>query len=70
MMAEPKERTRLIIDTEDILRRAVHLRRLKMAYDTSVSDVVNEILREALAQEIREVEAYMRQEKKKRGGEQ
>jgi hypothetical protein len=62
------ERTRLIIDCPDVIRRAVHLRRLKMASGTTNSDVVVEILREALAQEIREVESYQRQEKRKGKG--
>jgi hypothetical protein len=52
------ERIRLIIDTEDDVRRAVHLRRLKMPGTASVSDVVNAILRAALAREIEEVRAY------------
>jgi hypothetical protein len=52
------ERTRLIIDTDDVLRRAVHLRRIKMPTGTTVSDVVNGILREALAREIAEVSNY------------
>jgi hypothetical protein len=52
------DRIRLIIDTDDVLRRAVHLRKIKMASGTTVSDVVNGILREALAQELAEVEKY------------
>ncbi len=52
------ERIRLIIDTDDLLRRAVHLRRIKMGGSVTASDVVNGILREALAQEINEVASY------------
>jgi hypothetical protein len=52
------DRIRLIVDTDDTVRRAVHLRRIKTGGDTTVSDVVNQILREALAVEIREVESY------------
>ena len=52
------ERIRLIIDTDDIVRRAVHLRRIKMPGVVSNSDVVNAILREALAAEIAEIEGY------------
>jgi hypothetical protein len=52
------ERIRLIIDTDGILRRAVHLRRLKMPDGTTVSDVVNGILREALAEEVKQIESY------------
>src|SRR5262249_48337808 len=55
------ERTRIIIDTEDVVRRAVHLRRIKMPAGASVSDVVNGVLREALAKEIQEVGDFIRQ---------
>jgi hypothetical protein len=67
------ERIRLIIDTDDVVRRAVHLRRIKSAGQITVSDVVNGILREALAAEIAEVEGYQSEEpptppKGKKGG--
>ncbi len=52
------DRIRLIIDTDDATRRAVRLRALKMGQDTTISDVVNVILREVLADEIAEVENY------------
>jgi hypothetical protein len=52
------KRIRLIIDTDDAIRRAVHLRALKMGSDVTNSDVVNDILREALADEIAEVKSY------------
>jgi hypothetical protein len=51
-----RERTRLIIDTEDEIRLAVRLRALKTRQDNSA--VVNAILREALAAEIAEVQSY------------
>jgi hypothetical protein len=46
------DRIRLIIDTDDDIRRAVQLRRIKMPRGTSTSDVVNQILRQELAEEI------------------
>jgi hypothetical protein len=58
MSALMAERIRLIIDTEDVVRRAVRLRALKMGGDVTISDVVNAVLREALAVEIAEVEKY------------
>jgi hypothetical protein len=58
MTALMAERIRLIIDTDDVVRRAVHLRRIKTPGTPSNSDVVNAILREALAEEIAEVEGY------------
>jgi hypothetical protein len=62
------ERIRLIVDTDDVLRRAVHLRKIKMASGTTVSDVVNGILRAALAEEVRQVEGYQAEAPKKKGG--
>jgi hypothetical protein len=65
LMTEPTERagdkrsrTRLIIDTEDVIRRAIRLRAVKIGGDVTISDLVNEALREAFADEIAEVEAY------------
>jgi hypothetical protein len=58
MLVDMAERIRLIIDTEDVLRRAVHLRRLKMPAGTTVSDVVNGILRAALANEVEEIQSF------------
>jgi hypothetical protein len=40
------------------LKRAVLLRKIKMPSDVTISDVVNGILREALAEEIAQVERY------------
>jgi hypothetical protein len=69
-MTEPEPRTsgegeagrvRLIIDTEDIIRRAVarrvHKEGLRTRRDLTKSEVVTEILRAALAEEIAELEA-------------
>jgi hypothetical protein len=51
------ERIRLIVDTTDDVRRAVLLRRIKTGA-ASISDLVNAILREVLAEEIAEVQSY------------
>ncbi len=63
-MAEPEEKTdrvRYIFDTEEIVRRAIQLRanKLGVRYRRKVSgaEAVNEILREALAEEIAELRA-------------
>lgn len=65
LMAEPtqqtegkdrRQRTRLIIDTDDVVRLAVRLRALKTGMDNS--DVVTEILKEALAAEIKEASNF------------
>jgi hypothetical protein len=58
MNAVMAERTRLIIDTDETVKRAVLLRKIKMPSDPTISDVVNGILREVLAAEIAEVERY------------
>ena len=58
MPATMTERIRLIIDTDDTVRRAVQLRRIKMPRGTTASDVVNEILRGALAEEIAQLGGY------------
>ncbi len=55
------ERTCMIVDTDDAIRRAVQLRKVKMARGTSLSDVVNGILRgtmKPLTQELAELEQY------------
>jgi hypothetical protein len=73
---DKRERTRLIIDTEEVIRRAVRLRALKTGEDNS--EVVNAILREALADEIEEVSKYPQvkggkkpgRKPKKRGGDE
>ncbi len=52
------ERVRMIVDTEDEIRRAVGLRLLKMPHGTTRSDVVNGILRDALAEELAEMKRY------------
>ncbi len=58
MSVSMTERIRLMVDTEDVIRRAVRLRALKQGDDVTNSDVVNAILREALADEIAEVSSY------------
>jgi hypothetical protein len=58
MNALMAERTRLIIDTTESIKRAILLRKIKLPSDLTISDVVNGILREALAEEIAEVERY------------
>ena len=58
MPALMAERIRLIVDTDDLIRRAVRLRALKRGSDVTVSDVVNEALRKEFAEEIAEVENY------------
>jgi Arc/MetJ-type ribon-helix-helix transcriptional regulator len=70
MNAVMAERIRLIIDTEDVIRRAVQLRKVKSGAGESVSDIVNAILREALAEEIKELEEHAASEdrKRKKGG--
>lgn len=50
------ERIRLIIDTDEEVRLAVRLAATKAAL--SPSQVVNRILRQALAQEIRDAKKY------------
>ena len=70
MLAVMTERIRLIIDTDDEVRRAVQLRRLRQAGNPTTSDVVNAILREALAEEIAENRKHLpgsERPKKKRG---
>lgn len=68
MNALMTDRIRLIIDTEDVVRRAVQLRKVKSGTGETISDIVNEILRAALAEEIEELERHARigQAKKKR----
>jgi len=56
------ERIRLIIDTDDDLRRAIKLRLLRGPAGATTSDLVNEILRKALADEVAEVQSYPRPE--------
>ena len=70
MLAVMADRIRLIVDTEDLIRRAVHLRKVKSGTSDSISDIVNEILREALAEEIAELEHHSQAkgEGKKKGG--
>jgi hypothetical protein len=69
MNAVMAERIRLIIDTEDVIRRAVQLRKVKAGLGESSSDIVNAILREALAEEIAELERHAQgEEGKKRKG--
>lgn len=55
------ERIRLIVDTDEVIRRAVRLRALKMGDDVTHADVVNGILRgdyPSLKEEIAEVEKF------------
>jgi hypothetical protein len=53
------DRIRMIVDTEDVIRRAVQLRALKQGVvarrKIGYSEVVTAILREALAEEIAEL---------------
>jgi hypothetical protein len=58
MLLQMGERVRMIIDTTDTIRRAVQLRRVKLGGTGTLSEVVNAILQEALAEEIAEVERY------------
>lgn len=60
MTVDTMTRIRLIIDTDDIVRRAVQLRKAKSRGGESMSDIVGAILREALAEEIGELEAHDR----------
>jgi hypothetical protein len=57
MLADMAERTRLIIDTEEDLRLAVHL--AAGAAGMSKSQFVNALLRKALANELKDVQKYM-----------
>jgi hypothetical protein len=52
------ERIRMIVDTTDTVRRAVQLRRVKLGGKESLSDIVNAILEEALAEEIAEIQRF------------
>lgn len=60
------KRIRLIIDTDEVVRAAVSLRALKTG--KGHSEVVNEILRAALAGEISEVSTYPQFGGKRRKG--
>ena len=51
-----RDRIRLIVDTEEIIRLAVRLRGLRTGQDNS--QVVTEILRKALAEEIAEASKF------------
>src|SRR5262245_56694835 len=51
---DKRDRIRLVIDTEEIIRRAVRLRAARTGEDNSV--LVNALLREAFAAEIKELE--------------
>jgi hypothetical protein len=48
----------MIVDTDIAIRNAVRLRHLKRGGKGTLSDIVNEILRKELAQEIEEVSSY------------
>jgi hypothetical protein len=69
----PTDRIRLIVDTDAVIRRAVQLRKAKSLPGESMSDIVTAILRDALAEEIAELERHDRGEdrpaRKRRGGE-
>jgi hypothetical protein len=65
MNAVMAERIRLIIDTEEEVRLAVRLAATKA--DVSPSQLVNDILRKALAAEIQDARKYL--PRKKKGGE-
>ena len=57
---DKRDRTRLVVETTELLRRAVRLRVLKHEDNVTSSDVVNEILTTALADEIAEVQLFAR----------
>jgi hypothetical protein len=67
MLADMAERTRLIIDTEEDLRLAVHL--AAGAAGMTKSQFVNAVLRKALANELKDVQKYLSKRKEK-GGEE
>jgi hypothetical protein len=56
------ERIRLIIDTDEEIRLAVHLEATRQ--DLSASEVVNNILRKALASQIEDAKKYVPRKKK------
>jgi hypothetical protein len=58
------EHIRLIFDTEEIVRRAVQLRRVKSRSGETMSVIIDGILREALAEEIDELKKHDRGENK------
>jgi hypothetical protein len=66
------DRIRMIVDTEDVIRRAVQLRALKQGVvarrKVGYSEVVTAILREALAEEIAELLDDGGTKQRKRGG--
>jgi ribosomal protein S7 len=62
---DKRDRIRLVVDTEEVIRRAVRLRALRTGKDNS--DVVNDVLREALADEITEASKFPHATGKKRG---
>jgi HEAT repeat protein len=65
------DRIRMIVDTEDVIRRAVQLRALKQGVvarrKVGYSEVVTAILREALAEEIAELLDDGGPQRRKRG---
>lgn len=58
---ESVERIRLIVDTTELLRRAVKLRAAKEGLTNS--EVINRLIREYLAEELEEVEKSLRKKK-------
>lgn len=63
MNATMTERIRLIIDTDEDVRLAVKLAASKA--DLSVSDLLNRVLRERFAEEIRDAKKYIPRKKPK-----
>lgn len=61
MNAVMTERIRLIIDTDEDVRLAVKLAASKA--DLSVSDLINKVLRERFAEEIRDARKYIPKKK-------
>lgn len=60
-----EQRIRLVVLTDDEVRAALRLRAAK--YDVEMSELASEILREALAEEIKEVRLNRAAQDKKKG---
>lgn len=61
------DRIRMIIETDEELRLAVKLRCVRE--DVSISELVNRILRSALADELQDAKKYAKKSKRKGGAE-
>lgn len=64
MQSVMADRIRLIIETEEDVRLAVKLRCVRD--DVSISELVNRILREALAEEIQDAKKYASKKAKRK----